>query len=302
MKRPNIELRQLYAFAVVAEELHFGRAALRLGTSQPPLSQQIKRLESFIGHTLLERDTRTVRLTEAGVTLLAASRKLLDDAAHGIDRTRKAGKGEAGILNLGFTATTAIQILPIILGSLRVRMPDIHVSLFELLPDALAEALGSERIDAAIAREMIHDENFEMIALANEPYVAVLPSTHRYARTRGRLRLQHLAAEDFVLFTRDRTSRNSDQIIDMCRGAGFMPRIRQHAPGWQTAVSFVGSGLGVSVLPRCVQSFKLPQVTYKEIDTDITSTISVMRRAGDPSRLVENFLESARQTIKSGAS
>jgi DNA-binding transcriptional LysR family regulator len=290
MNRPELDLRQLYAFAVVAEELHFGRAAARLGTSQPPLSQQIKRLETFIGHTVLDRDTRAVRLTDAGAALLAVARKLLDDAALGLAKTRQAGKGEAGVLNLGFTATTAIQILPLILGRLRAKRPAIHVNLIELLPDALSEALDSERIDAAIAREMITDQNFEFLPLAREKYVAVLPSTHRYAKTKTRLKLQNLASENFVLFPRDRTSRNSDQIIDMCRAAGFSPRIQQEAPGWQTAVSFVGSGLGVSVLPACVRSFMLPQVTYKDIDTTVTSTISIMRRAGPPTRLVENFL------------
>jgi DNA-binding transcriptional LysR family regulator len=288
MNRPELELRQLYAFAVLAEELHFGRAALRLGTSQPPLSQQIKRLETFIGHTLLDRDTRAVRLTEAGATLLALSRKLLDDAAFGLAKTRQAGKGEAGILNLGFTATTAIQILPLILGRLREKLPHITVKLFELLPDAIADALDSERIDAAIARDMIAGPKFEFFLLAREPYVAVLPSTHRYAKTKSRLNLQNLAAENFVLFPRDLTSRNSDHIIDMCREAGFRPRSELEAPGWQTAVSFVGSGLGVCILPACVRSFMLPQVIYKDIETTVTSTISLLRRAGPHSRLVGN--------------
>jgi len=296
MKRPELDLRQLYAFAVVAEERHFGRAALRLGTSQPPLSQQIKRLETFIGHTLLNRDTRTVQLTDAGATLLAVARKLLDDAAIGLAKTRQTGKGEAGTLNLGFTATTAIQILPMILGRLRDKVPAIHVNLIELLPDALSEALASEQIDAAIAREMIGDSQFESFPLARERYVAVLPSSHRHAKTKGRLNLQNLAAENFVLFPRDQTSRNSDQIVEMCRAAGFSPRIQQEAPGWQTAVSFVGSGLGVSILPACVRSFILPQVTYKDIDTSITSTISLLRRAGTPSRLVENFLKIAQDS------
>jgi len=295
MNRPELDLRQLYAFTVLAEELHFGRAALRLGISQPPLSQQIKRLESFIGHSLFDRGTRAVRLTDAGATLLAVARKLLDDAAFGLAKTRQAGNGEAGILALGFTATTAIQTLPLILGRLRAKRPAIQINLFELLPDALSDALESERIDAAIAREMITDNKFVCFPLAEEPYVAVLPSSHRYANTHGRLKLQSLAGENFVLFPRDRTSRNADRVIEMCRAAGFSPRILQEAPGWQTAVSFVGSGLGVSVLPACVRSFMLPQVTYKEIDTSITSTISLLRRATAPSRLVDSFFKIAQR-------
>jgi DNA-binding transcriptional LysR family regulator len=300
MNRPEIELRQLYVFAVVAEERHFGRAALRLGMSQPPLSQQIKKLEARIGHTLLDRDTRSVRLTEAGSTLLTLARKLLGDAAQGIINTQRAGKGEAGSLNLGFTATTALHMLPQILAALRRALPDIHVALFELLPDALTEALNAEQIDLAIAREMINLETFVSAALFKEPYVAVLPAHHRHAAGSGKLNLKNLRDDDFILFPQDRTSRNSDQVIQMCRRAGFTPRVLQEAPGWQTAVSFVGSGLGVSVLPRCVRSFKLPEVTFKDIATSTTSTISLMRRRGDTRRLVEQFFTVAQQAVRTG--
>ena len=91
MNRPDVELIQLYIFAIVAEELHFGRAALRLGIAQPPLSQQIKKLERLVGYTLLKRDTRSVGLTEAGDSLLALARKLLQDTSLGLHRVRQAG-------------------------------------------------------------------------------------------------------------------------------------------------------------------------------------------------------------------
>jgi DNA-binding transcriptional LysR family regulator len=300
MNRPEIELRQLYVFAVVAEERHFGRAAIRLGISQPPLSQQIKKLEAQIGHVLLQRDTRSVQLTEAGAALFTLARKLLEDAAQGLIKTKRAGSGEAGSLNLGFTATTALHMLPQILTALRRALPDIHVALFEMLPDPLTEALESERIDLAIGREMINIDKFDAIPLFKEPYVAVLPARHRYAAGAGKLKLKNLRDEDFILFPRDHTSRNADQVTKMCREAGFTPRVLQEAPGWQTAVTFVGSGLGVSVLPRCVRSFKLPEVTYKDIDTNVTSTISLIRRRHDARLLLDQVFRLAQKSIISG--
>jgi DNA-binding transcriptional LysR family regulator len=300
MNRPEIELRQLYVFAVVAEERHFGRAAIRLGISQPPLSQQIKKLEAQIGHSLLQRDTRSVQLTEAGTTLLAVARKLLEDAAQGLIKTQRSGSGEAGRLNLGFTATTALHMLPQILTALRSALPDIHVALSELLPDQLIEALAAEQIDLAIGREIINLETFDAVPLFQEPYVAVLPARHRYAAGHGKLKLKNLRDEEFILFPRDRTSHNADRVIQLCRAAGFTPRLAQEAPGWQTAVTFVGSGLGVSVLPRCVRSFKIPEVTYKDIDTSITSTISLLRRRNDTRRLLDNVFQIAHNAIKSG--
>jgi DNA-binding transcriptional LysR family regulator len=301
MSRPVIELRQLYVFSVVAEELHFGRAAARLGISQPPLSQQIKTLEALVGHTLLLRGTRSVQLTEAGASLLACARKLLDDAAQGLEKARQAGKGEAGTLNLGFTATTALHMLPRIFERLRQNLPDINVSLFELLPDPLCEALEDERIDVAIAREMINVNQFDVVPLYQEPYVAVLPATHPHAHATGKLRLDVLSDDGFVLFPRNQRSRNIDQVVAMCRNAGFTPRLLQEAPGWQTAVSFVGSGLGVTLLPECVRSFMMPDVIYRPVETDVTSTIMLMRRRQDTRRIVENFWTVARAAIAAPA-
>jgi DNA-binding transcriptional LysR family regulator len=301
MERPECELRQLYVFAVVAEELHFGRAAVRLGISQPPLSQQIKRLEDLVGHRLLARGTRSVRLTEAGASLLTLAHRLLDEASAGLARARQAGNGEAGTLNLGFTATTALSMLPKILQRLRAALPEIHVSLFELLPDALFAALESERIDVALAREMIDVDRFEVAALHAEPYVAVLPAGHREAGGTGRMDLARLRDDGFILFPRDDRSRNFDMLVDMCRAAGFTPRPTQEAPGWQTAVSFVGAGLGVTILPACVRAFALPGVAFRDLDITATSTILLLRRRDDQRRLVESFWNSARAAIAAPA-
>jgi len=294
-----LELRQLFIFAVVAEELHFGRAALRLGIAQPPLSQKIKRLEQMVGYTLLRRDTRSVRLTEAGEILLALSMQLLDAASLGLAKVRQTGKGEAGSLNLGFTATMALHMLPAILSNVRARLPELHVNLFELLPDPLFEALELGRIDVAVAREMIDVEQFEMHQLIHEPYVAVLPARQRCAKGPGRLKLSSLSEDDFIFFPRNSKSRNSDQLMQMCRASGFVPRVLQEAPGWQTAVSFVGAGLGVSILPECVRSFMLPNVIYRDIDTNIISTIMLMRRRSESRILVKNFCMFACEAVSS---
>jgi DNA-binding transcriptional LysR family regulator len=178
-------------------------------------------------------------------------------------------------------------------------MPDIHIALFELLPDPLTEALESEKIDLAIGREMINIDKFDAITLFKEPYVAVLPAQHRCAARPGKLQLKTLRDENFILFPRDHASRNADKVMQICRAAGFTPRIMQEAPGWQTAVTFVGSGLGISILPSCVRSFKLPNVTYKDIEASVTSTISLIRRNNDKRRLVDQVFRLAQKSVKS---
>ena len=95
-------------------------------------------------------------------------------------------------------------------------------------------------------------------------YVAAISASRAFAKISGKLQLKSLRGDDFILFPRNHKSRNSDQLFAMCRAMGFTPKMSQEAPGWQTAVSFVGSGLGVSILPSCVRSFMLPEVVYKD--------------------------------------
>src|SRR6186713_1262384 len=101
----RIELRLLRYFLVVGEELHFGRAAARLGIAQPPLSQQIRRLEAMVGTVLLARTSRRVELTEAGRALLDGARRTLAQAADAVEQAQRAGRGEAGTITVAFGAS-----------------------------------------------------------------------------------------------------------------------------------------------------------------------------------------------------
>lgn len=105
MERPELPLAQLYAFVVLAEELHFGRAAARIGIAQPPLSQQIRRLEDKVGHALFHREPGGVALTPVGRELLPTARRALTDLADGLTAARAIGSGRAGRLRVGFAAS-----------------------------------------------------------------------------------------------------------------------------------------------------------------------------------------------------
>src|SRR3984957_14601808 len=98
----DLELRHLRYFVAVAEELHFGRAAERLHLSQPPLSQQIRRLEEILGYALFVRTSRSVKLTNAGDAYLERARRTLCNVQRDIEETRSIGQGEVGTLNIGF--------------------------------------------------------------------------------------------------------------------------------------------------------------------------------------------------------
>src|SRR3954468_1050756 len=110
MERPELPLSQLHAFLALAEELHFGHAAARLGTAQPPLSQQIRRLEDKVGHSLFSREPGRVALTPAGRELLPAAQGALTGLADGLAAARAVGSGQAGCLRIGFAASLALTV------------------------------------------------------------------------------------------------------------------------------------------------------------------------------------------------
>lgn len=287
---PPIELRQLHAFRVVAQELHYGRAADRLGIAQPPLSQMIKRLEQVLDCKLFDRDTRRVELTPAGVAFRDMADAVLARLHAGIERVGEIASGEAGRLAVGFTPTTALHILPRVVRAFRGEYAGVEIILSELLPDAMRDRLLTEQIDIALMREPTPVDGIEAIAISDEPFVAVLPGGHALADPAVPFRLEALAGEPFVLFPRDQASQGLPQTLALCAEAGFVPDVVQEVPGWQTAISLVGSGLGVSILPESVISLHLPGIAYRSIASPIRSRSCLLRRTGDDRPMVRNFI------------
>jgi len=143
-------LRQLRYFVAVAEELHFGRAALRLHMTQPPLSQAIQALEAQLGATLFERTRRSVALTAAGEALLPEARRLLQQAEALPALARRAAAGESGTLSLAFVSIADYNLLPDALREFSAAYPAVQVSLQEATTDIQLDMLAEGVIDAGI--------------------------------------------------------------------------------------------------------------------------------------------------------
>jgi DNA-binding transcriptional LysR family regulator len=289
LRPPHVELRHLHAFLVVAEELHFGRAATRLGIAQPPLSQQIKRVEEAVGQRLFDRDTRNVSLTPAGEAFAEAARSVLQQLSAGVARARDVGAGEAGRLAVGFTPTTALRLLPRLVPAFRAQHPKIEVELIELMPAPLLEGLRTGQIDAAILRDPTPMPDILPTLLHEESYVAVLPAAHPAAAD-PRFHLGDLAGDPFILFPNNAESQTVARVFGLCAEAGFVPRGVQQVPGWQTAIAMVGSGVGVTILPESVENLRLPGIVYRRIESPIRSQIAALRRACDERPMVAVFI------------
>lgn len=288
----GIELRHLRYFIAVADELHFSRAAERLGMSQPPLSQQIRDLESLLGLRLLRRTNRRVELTDAGRVYLDAARDIVtrvDDAA---DQARRTERGEIGELHVAFTRSTPlIERFPRTIRAFRDAYPAVRLVLVErnTLQQVACLLEGSQHV--GLLRGGALPATLVSHKLVDDPLVAVLRADHPLAtRKRARLRMDELADERFVVFSRAAGTGVHDQLLSMCRNAGFVPRIAQEAGESSTMIGLVAAGLGVAVLPDSLRHVRVDGVAYVAIDSpDAASALHVAHRRDDASPLVKAF-------------
>ena len=177
-----MELRHLRYFVAVAEERHFGRAAARLHIAQPPLSQQIRRLEAELGEPLLYRTTRSVELSPAGEVLLERSREILAAVDAAVDDARRAARGEYGRLAIGFTGSSTYEMLPSLAAALRRELPGVVLDLRgELLTPAQVARLLDGTLDLGLLRPPVHERDLDTEVLRSEPLIAVLPESHPLA-------------------------------------------------------------------------------------------------------------------------
>ena len=292
----DIDLRQLRYFVAVAEELHFGRAALRLGMAQPPLTQQIQKLESALGYPVFRRLPRKTILTEAGAALLEDARAILGSVDHAMESARRAGRGETGHLTLGTPPSVMLTKLPSAIRKFRERFPEVRFTLRELSTSAIAAALDAGSLDLGLLREAALP-GAEVIL--REAVVAVLPAKHPLAQ-RESVNLRHLAAEPFVLFPRRLGEAFYDRLISFCAEAGFIPQVVQEATQWQSVVTFVETGLGVSLAPACVQKFRWKGVVYRELP-GLNTTVEIATKKEGPTETAAAFLKILKSEFKCGA-
>lgn len=292
----EIELRHLRYFLAVAETLHFSKAAQHLGIAQPPLSQQIKRLEQLLGHRLFDRTTRGVKLTLAGQLLAERARSTMEKVQDDLTQVRRLGRGEEGTLTVGYSGSVMFTELPAAIESYRRRYPKVELRLREFSTALQIAALLNGTLDLGFLRDGDPTGGIEVNTLLEEPYVAVLPHAHPLARKRS-LRVRDLRKEPFILFARRMGPLAFDRTIACCEKNGFRPNIVQDAPQWPTLVRLVAAGLGVSLAPACVATVAIPGAVYREVHAACRTTVDLGIKAGSAITLARNFIETARRHL-----
>ncbi len=272
----SIELRSWRQFLVLAEALHFGRAAQAMHMTQPPLTLAIQQLERRLGTLLFERTRRSVALTAVGAALVEPVRLLLRQAAALPVLARKAAAGELGRVRLGFVSTVGFGPLPAWLRGFREVHPGITLELFEATGDVQLRRFENAELDAGF---MLHAPGHALVSssasagagarlnqrsLGVEPLVLALPEAAPWARAH-RLKPAELLAQPLVIFPRAATPSLFDAVLAFYHRHGVTPLIAQEAIQMQTIVNLVSAGLGVALVPRSMMQMQRQGVVYRAL-------------------------------------
>jgi len=285
-----MELRHLRYFLVLAEELHFGRAAQRLSISQPPLSVAIQQLEDALGARLFERNSRQVRLSDAGEHLRVQAQDILERTLRLQEEVRAITQGVRGHLRLGFVGSSLYRGLPEALEQFRAEHPLVRIDMVEMNSAEQVLALQQQRLDLGLLHARYPPAGLQSRNLVVEPFMACLPQGHALAG-QARLAVRSLAGERMVLFSRQVSPEYHQQIWDLCQGAGFTPDVHHEVRHWLSVLSLVSLGQGVSLVPACLQRVGFAHLAFVPIDSAHSqSAMHAVWQAGHKQVLVDAVL------------
>jgi DNA-binding transcriptional LysR family regulator len=261
------EIRWLEAFVAVAEELHFGRAALRLHTSQSPLSQTIRKLEADLGTRLFERNTRSVALTPSGHALLPRAYRVLQEMRLAREAAQTEVAGVRGKIRIGFSGAVNHLTLPPLTRALRRRYPDIELDLTSRVrtADGLASVANGTLDLAFVGYPESPAPSVRARLVAREEIGAVLPLDHPLAHKRS-IPLKSLAGDDFISPPMDGSSAMTEVLLASCMAAGFRPRVVQELSDPYMVLTFVAAGVGVTLMSSGIAPIIPSGATYVALE------------------------------------
>lgn len=259
------DLRAWRHFAAVAQELHFGRAAVRLAMTQPPLTQSIAQLETVLGLRLFERSKRRVALTPEGAALLPDVLDLLARAQALPERARAIASGEIGRLRLAFVSTFGYDRLPAWVRAYRELHPQVTLELIEATGNVQLDGMEQGQIDAGFLLHApgFEPENLQRLAIAHEPLWLALPHNHSLAQETAALDMAQVWRSAIVTYPRHSLPSIYDAVFGLYHQAGHLPQVAQEAVQMQTIINLVSAGLGLAWVPQSVTQLRRPGVVYR---------------------------------------
>jgi DNA-binding transcriptional LysR family regulator len=286
------ELRQLRAFVAVAEELNFTRAAERLHLAQQAVSKSVSQLERELGVELLERTTREVRLTAAGMALLDSGRDALASAEAAFDRARTVGQGVSGTVRVGITPAVGARVRDDVARALLDDAPSLSVSFHEVRPAEVPRGLRDRVVDLVLARTESDAPELDSAALRPSPVELLVPQGHRLAGATA-VRLAELDGERLLTWSAPGTP-FTDLLVNRVAAAGArVEPVQARVLGGEQPLDLTGTGtvaLMPAGWPTGEHNVRLP------IDDEISLPLLVLWPAGRPPPAVERLRQAIATT------
>lgn len=287
-----MEINQLRAFLAVAEELHFGRAAERLHVAQPPLSRTIKQLENELGTRLLDRNTRSVKLTSSGRALIAPATEVMDALRRAEDAVRMADDGESGLVRIAFAGVSTHPLVARLARQVRSQRPGIQLELSSqnFAQPAMAKLVQGD-MDLAFGRWDVIPQGISSRVVMRDSLVMAIPDTHRLAGVR-RLSIGKLAEEFFISLPAYEGAVLPDRLRRLAHDSGFVPNIVQVAPDTQTALALVSAEVGCHLTLASVAANSTdPHVAFVPLqDSTLDVDLRAAWRPDDPNPALKAVL------------
>lgn len=286
-----MELRHLRYFITVAEELNFSKAALKLYTAQPSLSQQIKDLEEDVGVKLLHRTKRKVELTEEGAVFLEQARLTLAQADKAIAMARQVSQAKQQMLRIGFVPVAEMKIFPYVLPNLRVQNPDLKIELLSLNNTDQMKALKKGELDITFTRHNFNNEEIDSQFVLREPLIFILPKDHPLAKYE-RIPVKALNGIDFIIPAAEQSLNLHNSILEFAKNHHIEFNIVQKADNILFNINSISMGLGCTILPGYIAPLGLNNTVIRPLDVELPYLdLYVSYRKNSNSVAVQKFME-----------
>lgn len=286
-----MELRHLRYFITVAEELNFSRAALKLFTAQPSLSQQIKDLEEDVGVKLLHRTKRKVELTDEGSVFLEQARLTLAQADKAIAMARQVLKAKQQMLRIGFVPVAEMKIFPYVLPNLRMQNSELKIELLSLNNVEQMKLLKKGELDVTFTRHNFHNEEIESQFVLREPLIFLLPKDHPLAKYE-RIPVKELNGIDFIIPAAEQSSTLHTAILDFAKTNQIEFNIVQKTDNISLNINAIATGLGCAILPSYIAPLTTDNTVIRPLDVELPYLdLYVNYRKNNPSVAVQAFIE-----------
>ena len=286
-----MELRHLRYFITVAEELNFSKAALKLYTAQPSLSQQIKDLEEDVGVRLLNRTKRKVELTDEGAVFLEQARLTLAQADKAVAMARQVSQAKQQMLRIGFVPVAEMKIFPYVLPNLRVQNSDLKIELLSLNNKEQMKAVKKGDIDIAFTRHNFTSEEIESTFVLREPLMFILPKDHPLAKY-DRIPVKALNGIDFIIPSSEQSYTLHHTILNFAKEYGIEFNIVQTADNILFNINSIGMGLGCTILPAYITPLSMDHSVVRPLNVELPQIdLYVSHRKDNTSNAVKRFME-----------